>query len=563
MAIRASLTLVLLFGVPASGPRFVLARAAESEDLSASEQDLQWFRDAKFGLFIHWGPVSLTQREIGFSRAGEHRGSPGEPGPTPASEYDRLYQQFNPVRFDAKRWVSIARDAGMKYVVFVAKHLDGFCMFDSGYTDYTITHSPFRRDVAAELARACHEAGLKLGFYYQPSDWYHPDRHTANHARYVEYMRNQLRELCTRYGPVSIIWFDAYESVADEHTYDSRGMFRMIRQLQPGVLINNRLCLPGDFDTPEQAVGTFRAGRPWETCMTIGTTWAWGGPGDHVKTYESLLRTLVRCAVRDGNLLLNVGPMPTGEFDPRDVERLRELGRWTARYGESIYGTRGGPYILRWWGGSTYKDNKVYLHLLRWDEDVLTLPPLPRKLVRSVALTGGTPSVVQEADAIRVHLPPDDRDPLDTVIVLELDGPLPALQPLDVDPGGLSLTRGRPAKASNVYGGMQEVGPAMAVDGEETSRWATDADVTAAWLEVDLGQPVTFSRALIREAYDRVQEFELQYQDSGQWRTCVRGTEMGSEFITRFPPVTAQTVRLNILRSIGGPTIWEFQLWPR
>lgn len=431
-AFPACLTAVLLLATVASGQTRPSETSPADDGLSAAERDLQWFRDAKFGLFIHWGPVSLTAMEIGFSRAGEHRGSPGECSPTPAAEYDKLYKRFNPVRFDAKQWVAIAKDAGMKYVVFVAKHLDGFCMFDSRHTEYKITNSPFGRDVAAELAKACQEAGLRLGFYYQPSDWYHPDRLTAHHARYVEYMHNQLRELCTNYGRVSIIWFDVYDSVADVNRYDAPGLFRMIRRLQPGVLINNRLYLPGDFDTPEQVVGRFQTDRPWETCMTIGSIWAWGGPQDHVKSYESLLRTLIRCAVNGGNLLLNVGPMPTGEIDPRNVERLKELGKWTSRYGDSIYGTRGGPYILRWWGGSTHKGNKVYLHLLRWDEDVLTLPPLPREVVGSVAMTGGQPSVTQDADAIRIRLAAADRHALDTIIVLELDGPLPAIPPTGV-----------------------------------------------------------------------------------------------------------------------------------
>ncbi len=558
----ACLTIVLCATAAVSDPTATSATAPADDGLSAAEKDLQWFRDAKFGLFIHWGPVSLTASEIGFSRAGEHRGSPGEPGPIPAAEYDNLYKRFNPVRFDAKQWVAIAKNAGMKYVVFVAKHLDGFCMFDSRHTDYKITNSPFGRDVAAELAKACHEAGLRLGFYYQPSDWYNPDRFTVHHARYVEYMHNQLRELCTNYGPVSIIWFDAYDSEADVNRYDAPGLFRMIRRLQPGVLINNRLYLPGDFDTPEQVVGKFQTDRPWETCMTIGSIWAWGGPTDHVKPYESLLRALIRCAVNGGNLLLNVGPMPTGEIDPRNVERLKQMGEWTGRFGDSIYGTRGGPYILRWWGGSTYKGNKVYLHLFRWDEDVLTLPPLPRKVVRSSAMTGGKPTVTQDADAIRIRLDPADRHALDTIIVLELEGPLPAMPPIRVGHEQTSLTRGRQATGSNVYMQMKEVGPAMAVDGDNSSRWATDADVTSAWLEVDLDQPATFGRALIQEAYDRVQEFELQYRDGDEWLTWARGTTIGAEFVIRFPPVTARSVRLNVVKSIGGPTICEFHLYP-
>jgi len=319
----------------------------ESKDyLHAGEQDMQRWREMKFGLFIHWGPVSLKGTEIGWSRGGERRGRSGT-GSIPAEEYDNLYKQFNPVKFNADEWIQVARDAGMKYLVFTSKHHDGFSMFDSKLTDYKITNSPFKRDVVKELADACHKAGLKLGFYYSPVDWYHPDYRTENHSRYIEFLHGQIRELCTNYGRLDILWFDGLGGSAKD--WDSENLFRMIRRLQPHIIINNRAGLPADHDTPEQRIGKFQTDRPWETCMTICRQWAWK-PNDQMKSLKQCIQTLVWVVGGDGNLLFNVGPMPDGRIEPRQVERLKEMGDWLKKYGHTIYGTRGGPFKNGTWG---------------------------------------------------------------------------------------------------------------------------------------------------------------------------------------------------------------------
>ncbi|HNR35944.1 MAG TPA: alpha-L-fucosidase, partial [Candidatus Hydrogenedentes bacterium] len=272
---------------------------------------MQWWREARFGLFIHWGPVSLKGTEIGWSRGGERRGTGGAPGQIPVEVYDNLYKEFNPVEFNAREWVEIAKQAGMKYLVFTTRHHDGFSMFDTALSDYKITNSPFKRDVVAELAQACHEAGLRLGFYYSPPDWHHPDYRTENHARFLEYLHGQVRELCTNYGRLDIFWFDGLGGTVKD--WDSEKLVAMIRRLQPDIIVNNRAGLPEDHDTPEQTVGTFQRSRPWETCMTIGDQWAWK-PNDRVKSLKQCLDVLVRCAGGDGNLLFNVGPMPDGRI---------------------------------------------------------------------------------------------------------------------------------------------------------------------------------------------------------------------------------------------------------
>lgn len=385
--------------------------------LTASPEDMQWWREARFGLFIHWGPVSLKGTEIGWSRGGERRGVGGT-GEIPVDVYDNLYKQFNPVKFNAEEWVRIAKSAGMKYLVFTSRHHDGFSMFDSKLSDYKITNSPFGRDVVKELADACHKAGLRLGFYYSQPDWHHPDYRTENHDRYLAYLHGQLRELCTNYGRVDVIWFDGLGGSAKD--WDAENLFRMIRSLQPHVIINNRAGLPGDFDTPEQTIGGFNIERPWESCITICNQWAWK-PDDNLKSLKECIQTLVRTAGGDGNLLLNVGPMPTGEIEPRQVARLKEMGAWLKKYGGTVYGTRGGPYHPGEWGASTRKGNVIYLHILSWSGDIFSLPPIPEKILSAKALTGGKATVNQTGRDIEISVPPGQRDAIDTIVALTVE----------------------------------------------------------------------------------------------------------------------------------------------
>mgnify|MGYP005838764873 CR=1 FL=1 len=533
------------------------------ETLEQRDARMQWWREARFGLFIHWGPVSLKGTEIGWSRGGERRGRENPEGGIPVEIYDNLYKQFNPVKFNADEWVRIAKDAGMKYLVFTTKHHDGFVNFDSKYTDYKITsrESPFRRDIVRELADACRRGGLRLGFYYSQPDWHHPDYRTENHARYLEYLHNQLRELCTNYGKVDIIWFDGLGGTAKD--WDAENLCAMIRRLQPGVLINNRCGLPGDFETPEQRVGSFQKEPPWETCMTIGQQWAWK-PDDKIKSTRECIQTLVRAVGGDGNFLFNVGPMPDGRIEPTQVARLREMGEWLRKYGHSVYGTRGGPFRWNQCERAAYvatcRDDLVYVHILEWPTDRLTLPPLSRGVIDATLLTGGQATVRQTEKGITVSVPAAYRQEIDTILVLKLDGPAGTITP--VAAGSDSLARRRPAKASGHFNNLAEFGPDKAFDDDMGTRWAADAGTKQAWLEVDLGKPCLVGRAVISEAFGkRVQEFELQCRQDGQWKVLHRGEKLGDCATLQFAPVTAQEFRLNILKATDGPTIWEFRLF--
>jgi len=403
------------------------------------------WQDVRFGLFIHWGPVSLTGREIGWSRG----------DPTPVGEYDTLYARFNPTAFNADEWARTAKDAGMKYVVFTAKHHDGFCMWNTKTTDYTIMKSPFGRDVVGELADACRRHGLMFCTYYSILDWHHPDyplgspagktrKPNADMSRYVDYLKQQVTELVKGYGPLGIMWFDGGW---EEPWTPALGteLYQYLRRLQPSLIINNRVSkspagaegtsgatqVYGDYDTPEQHIGAFNLERPWETCMTICQQWAWK-PEDAMKPLPQCLRTLVSAAGGNGNLLFNVGPMPDGRIEPRQVGRLKEMGTWLRMNGESVYLTRGGPFKPGAWGASTRRGNHIYLHVFRWDGDSLVLPAVPAKIRRARLLAGGRVEFTQGQSGVTVRVPAADQDVIDTVIVLDLDRPTMMLPAVDV-----------------------------------------------------------------------------------------------------------------------------------
>jgi len=520
---------------------------------------MQWWCEARFGMFIHWGPVSLKGTEISWSRGGERRGVGGT-GEIPVEVYDNLYKEFNPTEFDAREWVAIAKRAGMKYLVFTTRHHDGFSMFDTAYSDYKITNSPFKRDVVAELAEACHEAGLRLGFYYSPPDWHHPDYRTENHARFIEYLHGQVRELCTKYGKVDIFWFDGLGGTAKD--WDAERLIKMIRELQPGIIINNRAGLPEDLDTPEQRVGAFQRERPWETCMTIGDQWAWK-PNDRVKSMKQCLDVLVKCAGGDGNLLFNVGPMPNGQIESRQVSRLAEIGAWTEKYGETIYGTRGGPFMPTAWGVSTCRWNTVYVHILDWKAapKKLLLPILNANVMDGSLLTGGSLKWKQTRKGIRLEISETARDALDTIVVLKLDASAADITPVALVSGTALKTAS--TKASNVHQGDAAYGPDKAFDGLPSTRWATDGGTHQAWIEVAFKRPTKVGRVHIQEACgDRVQDFMLEYKSGEVWTPFYRGKTIGEDFNARFSPVKAKEFRLNIPKATEGPTLWEIQFLP-
>ncbi|OHB79064.1 MAG: hypothetical protein A2V98_02000 [Planctomycetes bacterium RBG_16_64_12] len=371
-------------------------------------------------------------------------------------------------------------------------------------------------------------------------------------------MHGQVRELLTNYGRIDGFWFDLGGKPEDWNTVE---LFQMMRTLQPWLIINNRCGLPGDFDTPEQRLGKFQLDRPWETCMTLGTQWSWK-PDDKIKSLKECIDVLVTCAGRNGNLALNTGPMPDGQIEPRQAERFRQIGQWLHQYGETIYGTRGGPF----WGlgcVSTRKEKTVYLHVLNWYDDRLLLPAILKKILSHAVLTGGTATVIETAEGLEISVPPEHRQELDTIIALQLDGPaaeLPPAQSLS-DP----LTFGKKVSVSHVYDLDPEVGnhyrPENAVDGDPQSGWTFNPGIQSAWLEVDLGDTYAFDRAWLNEPYDRIRKFKLEAKQGDQWQTFHEGTTLGEDFFVEFAPVTARYVRIEVLETTINPLVGEFQVF--
>ncbi len=384
---------------------------------------MQWWLDARFGMFIHWDMSSVEGREISWSRGAtkplDITGNPA--GYVEDKVYDHLYEKFNPVKFNAEEWVKIAQDAGAKYIVFTSKHHGGFCMWDTKQTDYNIMHTPFKRDVVHELADACHNAGMRFGIYYSPRDWHHPDYGIGDNRKYVGYMNAQMRELLTNYAPVDILWFDSYGKGDLINFWHEDETWNLIKSLAPNAVINNRLCVlggyggqpapyRGDFHTPEQRIGGYDPTHPWESCMTIQKGGGWSyHRNSPCKPLDECLKFLVYAAVGGGNLLMDVGPDDQGDIPPDQATRMREIGQWMTKYGESIYGTHGGPVRSdARWGGTTWKANKIYVHILTLPTSgTLHLSKLPGQVVSSRLLNSDAPvKVAATGDGVDIGVDP-------------------------------------------------------------------------------------------------------------------------------------------------------------
>lgn len=551
-----SLTLTTLLAAAATLPAHaqILPKALTPsqlhETLAQRDARMQWWRDARFGLFIHWNPSSLKGTEISISRSPNPYG-PNEGG-IPAAEYDQLYKQFNPEKFDAKAVVALAKAAGMKYVVFTTKHHDGFAMFDSALTDYKITspQSPYRKDITRQLAEATREAGLHWCVYYSQPDLHHPD-YGKNQAAYNRYFHGQVHELQTKYGPIDSVWFDGLGGSAQQ--WDGEKLFAQMRADNPNVIINDRNGLPGDYYTPEQRIGAYDDQRDWETCMTIGEQWAYK-PNDNYKSAAQCIQALARCSGGDGNFLLNIGLRADGAVDPTQQNRLEALGAWMKTNGEAIYGARGGPFKPAAAYASTRKGNIIYVHVFNWKDDEVQLPALPAKVTRNWVLGGGQATVQQDTENLTISMPEAARQSGATVVALQLESSamdLPLIAPATLK----AITT-----ASTVYNNDITYDASKAFDADPGTRWATPNGTKSAWLQAELMTPTTIKGVTINEAYaGRVRKFELQYQPVGrsEWVTLVKGDGIGANYHQSFAAVKARAVRLNILDSTIGPTISE------
>jgi alpha-L-fucosidase len=427
--------------------------ATQPETKAHRDQRMAWWRQAKFGMFIHWGLYAIP--------AGEWKGNTNHAewirhtARIPIEEYDQFVEQFNPVKFDADAWVRLAKEAGMKYIVITSKHHDGFCLFDSKYTDYDVMSTPFKRDIMKELSDACRRHGLKICWYHSIMDWHHPDylprrgweasRRPAGGAdfdRFVEHLRNQVTELLTNYGEIGVMWFDGQWEGTWTHEY-GQPLYDLCRRLQPSIIVNDRVDkgrkghsgvvgteYAGDFGTPEQHIPpTGLPGVDWETCMTMNRHWGYNKHDEDFKSTADLIRKLVDIASKNGNFLLNVGPTAEGLIPEESVVRLREIGRWMKVNGEAIYGTVASPFPNLTWGRCTTKyvgdDARLYLHVFDWPLDgSLVVPGLGNDAKRAYLLVQPQDMLTakrSEGD-VWLHIPTRAPDDICSVVVLEIAG---------------------------------------------------------------------------------------------------------------------------------------------
>jgi alpha-L-fucosidase len=397
-----------------------------------------WFQDAKFGMFIHWGVYSVLEDGEWVMQIRK----------IPITEYEKLPPRFDPEKFNAAEWVALAKAAGMKYITITSKHHDGFAMFDSQISDWTIVkRTPWKKDPLKMLADECHKQGIHLSFYYSQLDWHNPDYfprgrtgqsagrpESGDWNKYLDYQDAQLRELLTRYGEISGIWFDGWWDKPDADWRLDR-TYKLIHSLQPQTLVGNnhhQLPKPGEDiqmfekDLPGKNTAGFNAeskigNLPLETAETINTAWGYNASDHNFKSTRDLVQYLVRAAGNNANFLLNIGPRPDGTIQPEFVERLQQMGQWLNQYGESIYETRGGPIAPHPWGVSTQKGNKVYVHVLDWPDPVLLLPVLPKEVASAYTLKShANIETAKNEYGLLLKLPARSADEYDTVVVLEL-----------------------------------------------------------------------------------------------------------------------------------------------
>lgn len=434
--------------------KVIKENAPEVEPVSmADDERMAWWRDAGFGMFIHWGLYAIPG---GVYKGDTVRGNAEwimDKLDIPVNEYEKFAGQFNPQKFDADEWVSIAKNAGMKYIVITSKHHEGFSLWDSEVTDYDIMDAtPFKRDILAELAEACRKQNIKLCFYYSIVDWHHPKAQAPLYPNYnagqrdstvynpdfPEYFKNylkpQIKELLTKYGDVGVVWFDG-DWIPDYTSEMGKELYSFILDLQPDAIVNNRVdkgrmgmsgmnkegSFVGDFGTPEKEIpDTGMEGVDWESCLTMNNSWGYKSVDHNWKSKENLIQSLVEIVSKGGNLLLNVGPTAEGEIPESSVERLQAMGEWLETNGESIYGAKASPYEKPEWGRYTTKEEVLYAHVFDWPNDgKLRLHP-DVKLNKASLLSKPSSILDYHSEEQVLELPESPIDEAVTVIRIEL-----------------------------------------------------------------------------------------------------------------------------------------------
>lgn len=526
----------------------------------ASEEDMQWWREAKFGIFVHWAPSAVTEVALSWGRYGRRPHHPTDGKVTkgvPEQEYNDTYKTFNPVNFDAEEWVKTWKEAGAKYFVFTAKHHYGFCMWDTKTTDFNIMNTPYGKDVMKDIAEACQKHDMRLMWYYSQPDWTHPlYRKDIPHNEYNEkILYPQLKELMA-YPGIDGIWFDGLGLPPSR--WDSPRMLKIIRDVNPKAIVNHRHGTPqwhmGDFDGPERGVGRFQINRPWETCDVLAGAWAYNGESTPAPLAE-VVKELTKVAGNGGNLLLGTGPRPDGSVVDKHAKRLKETGAYLKKYGESIYATQGGPYMPGTWGSSTCKGNKVYLHLMGQHEgNTVVLPELPVKIKMYRALTHNKVSVKNTGLELIINYEPNASEVF-PIIELTLDeeakniAPIKTTGKIIINTASLEASSGKSEdfSANNLLPGAGE-------DFSEGIRvkksWRPGNNDTKPYLLYSWEDEQIIEQLSIKEGRrlnsSGIEQFTIQAWINGEWKTIHEGSNIGSFYGVYFDKaVKTNKIRIN------------------
>jgi alpha-L-fucosidase len=531
------------------------------------DRKMAWWREAKFGMFIHWGiysvPAGTWGEETGHGEWIMHSAR------IPVSEYRKLAKEFYPSRYDPAQWARIAREAGMRYIVITSKHHDGFALFPSDVSDWDVRDAtPWENDLIAPLASAARREGLKFGVYYsQAQDWNNPGGAKARYEEgeygwdpeqggsfdaYLEKLAlPQVKELLTRY-PLDILWWDTPTWMNPQRT---KPFYEYALQF-PDLVMNNRLGegFRGDTATPEQFVPVTGYPGDWETCMTMNRHWGYNKHDLDFKSATELIRKLADICGKGGNLLLNVGPTAKGEFPRQSIDALREIGAWMELNGESIYGTQAGPFKHLSWGTATSKDDLLYLHVFDWPQDGQLKVPLLSEVQRASLMASPELAlpIRREAERWVVSLPEKAPDPANSVVVLQLAGP-PKVLPL---PTGTATVTASAEQADAVASHV--------LDGTAQRRWRAPEQQTEASLQIDLGKAALISGYGCDEpdVWPRMkQNYVIEALLDRTWVKLAEGTTKGHGFVGGFDAVKARVFRISLTCATGAPGLAEVQLY--
>lgn len=519
---------------------------------TASEAAHEAWKDQRFGMFIHWGPISQLGQQLGHSRNSPSHRTGGKPYKVAQLEpevYDVQYKTFNPVQFEPNEMMQMAKAAGVSYVVLTTKHHGGFSMFDSAVTEYDMMSTPYNQDITKMFSDAAHANDMDFGFYYSPRDWKHPDCDSDHHhSRYMKFYRAQMQELMNNYGSIHEIWFDGLGPGDWGNT--SAEVMAEIRSLHPDAMVNDRGGAGADFYTPEHNISYFNRDQSWEACHT--TTGQWGyNPSVGPKKITQLMEILLYVWGGDGNMLLNIGPMGDGQVNPVERQSFEKLAQWWSKNGEeSIRGSRGGPYIPGPWGVATCKDNRAFLHIFRWPEDgALSFPALDNlKLQSARVLSGGDVSATQNADGFMVDVPAANRGKILTTVELTFDGPVYPVAPRQRVP---SLTKNATLTASHNSSELAHLSDQNVHTQWETSLKNGEKEILieAAWDEVQTIASFSLARG---EDWSPRHEVSIEIPDgsSGWQNVTPKGFKTKWETMKFFSqPITTDRIRLRIQKA--------------